>query len=223
MSIYDYMFTYGGPQLFVLFVVFVLTPLVYRFFLKQRIWRARIVSVVALWIAAVFVAYGDVFLIAREAQRLCGEEAGMRVYRTVETNGIIGPLDIREWEGKGIEYIEWGSQKHKQYFRERMVNGQYVKERVPSFISRYEVVRQEVALRLPIVWERESIVERETGQVLSEIISFSFYPGWLDSRLLGLVGFTWTPPRCDDNHVPEQGVIHHFTSELVGMTVNRHF
>lgn len=216
MNVYHYMFTYGGPQLFVLFVLFVVTPIVLRAFLRNRPWRVRLKYLAALWMVSILIAYGDVFVIAVEAKRLCSKEAGMRIFSTAETDGIAGLLGIQDVYKFGFDYVERPAPGSKKIFlRERLINGKIVSEQVTELISKYELFSERTALTLPIVKEREAIRERETGRVLGEIIAFKFYPGWLDARLLGLLGFSWSPPRCDDDYSPGLGKRIHYSSDVI--------
>ena len=222
MNIYPYMFTYGGPQLFVLFVIFVLTPIAYRVFLKLRPLRVQITAVLGFWIAAVIVAYGDVFLIAMEAKRLCGEEAGMKIYRTIKAEGILGYVSVRDHQDHGIKYVESATSSGRPLLRESIENGEYKEERIDVFTSQVQLARNETRLSVGSVRVQDLLIERSTGSMLAEIIAFEFYPGWIDSRLLGLLGFSWTPPRCDDDNVPKQGQRRHHISEFIRKTINTH-
>ena len=220
MNIYPYMFTYGGPQLFVLFVIFVLTPIAYRLFLKLWPLRMRVTSVLGFWLVAVIVAYGDVFLIAMEAKRLCGEEAGMKIYRTMETEGILGYSSARDLQDHGIKYVESATSAGRPFLRTSIENGEYKEERINRFASQVELKGEEVPLSSSIVRQRNLLIERSNGSVLSEVVAFKFYPGWIDRRILGLLGVSWAPPRCDDDYVPKQGYIRNFNSDLVIKTIN---
>ena len=220
MNIYLYMFTYGGPQLFVLLVIFVLTPIGYRKFLKKRPMRVRIISVLGIWVGTVIVAYGDVFVIALEAKRLCGDEAGMKVYRTIQADGILGYVSVRDHQGHGIKYVESATSSGRPLLRESIENGEYTEERIDTFTSQVQLARNETRRTIGIVRVQDLLIERSTGSMLAEIIAFEFYPGWIDSRLLGLLGFSWTPPRCDDDYVPRQGHRRHHISEFIRRTIN---
>jgi hypothetical protein len=215
MDLYHYMFTYGGPQLLVMFMVFVVTPLLLRTLLKNRSWPIRIKYLTILWVATILIGYGDVFAIAVAAKKLCSEEAGMRVYSTGRTDGISGSLSIHDLNKYGFTYIESGHPEFGLAYRERIVNGKYLRQPVQKFSAQYELVDETLELTLPIVKKREFIRERDTGRILGEVVAFKFYPGWLDSRLIGFLGFSWTPPRCDDDYHPAPGAIHHYSNDFV--------
>ena len=202
--ILDYMFTYGGPELLVLFTVFIVTPVVYLCGLNQLRWRYRICAILGLWLAAIAVGFTDVYLIAREARRLCTEEAGLRVYKAVTIEGLAGLFDIEHWQNFGLHYVEY-ARPGKKVYRETMENGVAQKQLVDEFISDYEYVVISKPLEQPIVKNQRTIQNRTNGEVLAETVGFGFFPGWIDRRLVGALGFAWTAPICDGNYPPRRG------------------
>ncbi|TAJ95664.1 MAG: hypothetical protein EPO31_01280 [Gammaproteobacteria bacterium] len=198
------MITYGGPALFVAAVVVIITPLLYVLALKRFRLGVKIAGIVALWTLAIFVAYWDVYQISKEARRLCKEEAGLHVYKTVEAEGFLGyATDIEYWSEYGFKYVEGLYKNNKT--RLTLQNGEIVRETIPEYVSRYQYVTDSKVLTMPFVQGKDIIKDRETDEILGEIVAFTIYPGWLDSRLLGLLGFTWIPPRCDGDYPPERG------------------
>lgn len=220
MELYPYLLTYGGPQLFVLLVLFVVTPVIYRRYLKVRARRFRIMWLAGLWFGAVVIAYGDVFLIAWQAERLCREDAGLKVYRTLHAEGVLGGVSLRDLQDIGIKYVEWRTPMGRPTKRESYENGEYKYERINDFKSQVELAWQDLPRSNSIVESKTLLKERSSGNVLGEIIAFEFYPGWLDSRLLGLVGLSWAPPRCDDDYPPRQEKRIYYTNDLIRKTIN---
>lgn len=211
---WDYMITYGGPELFLVFVAIVLTPIIYRLILKRFKLVVKITGIFSLWVIAIFIAYWDVYQIAKEAERLCREEAGLHVYKTVEAEGFLGSSSIEYWSKYGFKYVEMEFIGGKKY-RNSLVNNKITREEVKEIFSRYEYVGDSEELELPFTRDKKMIRVRKTGEVLGEIISFAVYPGWLDSYLLGVIPATWSPPRCDDNYIPENQKAIHSYSDLV--------
>ena len=76
---WDYMITYGGPELFMAFVVIIITPFIYWLVLKRSKLAVKITSILLVWVVAIFIAYWDVYQISKEAERLCRKEAGLHV------------------------------------------------------------------------------------------------------------------------------------------------
>jgi len=94
-------------------------------------------------------------------------------------------------------------------------NGEVVRETISEYISLYQYVTDSVVLEVPFNRDTKIIKDRQTGEVLGEIVSFAVYPGWLDSRLLGILGFTWIPPRCDGNYSPIRGKTTLYGDDLI--------
>lgn len=208
------MITYGGPELFVAFVVIFITPIVYLLILKRFRFSVKLVGIVALWIIAVFVAYWDVYQISKEARRLCKEEAGLHVYKTVEAESFLGSVvGIENWSKYGFQYVEglYKGQKTRVMYKEDKV----VYETIPEYTSQYQSLSEEKVIKGSFVKTRRVILDRQTGEILGEEIAFKVYPGWLDSRLLGVLGFTWIPPRCDGDFSPEPGKTTFYYEDLI--------
>ena len=87
--------SYGGPELFVAFVILVATPVLWGLVFRHFQFQVNLVAIGLLWIGAVVAAYWDVYLISREAERLCREEAGLHVQKMVEAEGFLGTSDIK--------------------------------------------------------------------------------------------------------------------------------
>ena len=198
------MISHGGPELFVAFIVAVITPILYRLVLRRFRLGVRIISILVLWAFTIVVAYWDVYQISKEARRLCKEEAGLHVNKTVEADGFLGSVSgIEKWSIYGFQYVEglYKGQKSRAVISE----GGILYETVPEYSSRYQSISEDEKLKEGLVKNKRAIVDRDTGEVLGEEIAITVYPGWLDSRLIGILGFTWTPPRCDGDYFPERG------------------
>ncbi len=215
---WDYMITYGGPELFMAFVVIIITPFIYWLILKRFKLAVKITSILLVWVVAMFIAYWDVYQISKEAERLCREEAGLHVYKTVEAEGLVGLSSIDYWSQYGFEYLEKesiGGQKT----RFMLVDGEVVFEEVEDFLSRYEFFTKLEVIEKPFNRGRKIIKDRQTGEVLGEIVSFAVYPGWLDSRLLGILSFSWSPAGCDGDYAPEPQKSTLYIDDLVGAVI----
>src|SRR3989338_1034007 len=110
------MISHGGPELFVAFVVVVITPCLYRLVLRRYQFGLRMLSIIVLWAVAILVAYWDVYQISKEARRLCKEEAGLHVYKTVEAEGFLGDISIDYWAKYGFEFVESLYRRNKPRF-----------------------------------------------------------------------------------------------------------
>lgn len=195
------MISYGGPELLLLFVVFIVTPIAYRLFLKKLERKKRIICIASLWAITFLVGYTDVILISLKARKLCREEAGLHVYKTVEAEGFLGAFSIDYWSKYGFKYVEGLYSGNKTRFT--IYQGKIIREAIPIYISRYEYVHESQVLKTPFTRDKYMIRDRQTGEILGEIVAYYVYPGWLDSRLLGIFGFSWSPPRCDGDYKPK--------------------
>jgi len=197
-SIWDYAVSYGGPSLFMTAVFVVVLPLVYFKFARPRIqrWPPRIAVLLGVWVVAWCVAYGDVLWIAREAKRLCEEEAGLRVYGVAKATGFAGASDIRFWKARGFDFVEViHPAGHSTVFE--MHDQLPVKYRKPIPISRYEYKTKFESSNSAVQEKREMIFDRVTGQVLGEIVVFRPNLGALDRLASTYFGAAYAPKLCD--------------------------
>jgi hypothetical protein len=137
----DYLITYGGPEILVAVVVLLITPLAYFAILRRVAVWVRISAIALLWGGTIHLAYWDVYQIAKEAERLCREEAGLHVYRTVEAEGLLGLSSIEYWAQFGLKYVEFDFGREK--FRYTLAGGRVEKTPVNEFRSRYELTHRE--------------------------------------------------------------------------------
>src|SRR3990172_9133686 len=134
------MISHGGPELFVAFIVAVITPILYRLVLRRFRLGVRIISILVLWAFTIVVAYWDVYQISKEARRLCKEEAGLHVYKTVKAEGFICSTNIDYWAKYGFQYVE-SLYKEGKKTRFTLNQGKVTSETIPAYISRYEYAR----------------------------------------------------------------------------------
>ena len=101
------MISYGGPELLLLFVVFIVTPIAYRKYLKRLERKKRIICISALWAITFLIGYTDVIYISLKARMLCREEAGLHVYKTFKTDRVYADITQAEkWLSIGFNYVE---------------------------------------------------------------------------------------------------------------------
>lgn len=220
MDLYPYMLTYGAPQLFVTAILFFGTPLLWRTYLKRYQLKRKILGILALWAGGIVVAYGDIFIIAIHARQLCNSEAGLKVYRTAEATGILGYPWLRELEDIGITFVESQLLGIGPKYRIVVLRGRQETFEIAGFISEVEYRTKDTPRGRHITESSERLLRRDNGQLLAEIVAFKFYPGWLDTVLIGLFGLSWAPARCDDAYPPRKGKRTHFSMDLINMTVN---
>ena len=196
-TIWDYVVTYGGPSLFMTAVFVVVLPLVWFKLARPRLrrWPSRLALMLAVWIAAWLIAYGDVLMIAREAKRVCEAEAGLRVYRTVEVEGFAGTNDIRKWSEYGFRFVE-NQDQSGDVRRYEMVEGHVVVTSGVELRSKYQYKPTTSVLPYGIVRRAEQVRGINTNELLGERVMFGLPAGWVDSQFVDKLGFRRTPVWC---------------------------
>ena len=115
MPVYKFLPTYseyflpgGGPQLFMWFVFLVVLPIAYFAIIRPLFATGmkRAVAVVAFLTVCIVTAYWDVAAIAWQAQRLCTQEAGLQIFKTVKVEGFAG-AGGEDLLRKGFGYLEY--------------------------------------------------------------------------------------------------------------------
>jgi hypothetical protein len=146
----------------------------------------------------------DVYAIGVEAKRLCREQAGLHVYRTVEADGLLGwGLGKRETE-HGFKFAEsGGGDKMSRY---TIQDGKVIHQRVNDFVSRYQYRTGDNHLVIGKHFERSSdqVIDRQTKEVLGELVVLSIFPGWFDNLAIALTGTGsgFSPWRCGEEPPP---------------------
>ena len=199
-------FTMCTPIIVLFFVVpvsgltiFWITGIINRILSRQtgRLKRLGISAALTtlLSMALAVVMFWDVYQTGQQVKQLCNEQGGLHIYRTVKTEGFLGS-GFKQWLEYGFSYIEYAEFRKK--YRLTMVNGKATKEEVDSFISQYEVGHERVVLNNYIAKEREYVKDRQSDEVIGELVYFKIYPGWVDKGFLGSTGLTFIPWICGD-------------------------
>lgn len=178
----------------------------YRWVLRrlESKWLRRLTVVLAATTVATAPLW-DVYAIGVEAKRLCREQAGLHVYRTVAADGLLGwGLGKRETE-HGFKFAESGGTLNRK-FRDVMKDGKVVSEQVDEFISRYQYKTGDnhVVIGKHFARSSDQVIDRQTKEVLGELIVLSIYPGWFDNIAIALTGTGsgFSPWRCGEEPPP---------------------
>jgi hypothetical protein len=184
--------------------------------------RARTAMLVSVALVVATVPLWDVFVLSFEAQRLCREQAGLKVYRTVEAEGFLGDSGIEIWSKYGYRYVESGGTLGRK-FRDTMKHGKAVSDRVDEYISRYQLRAGDMHRVVGRYFSRTSqqVIDRGTGEVLGELVVFGIYPGWLDNIAIAATGMGsgFAPWHCGDEPSPGSGVLRLGGSDVVRATI----
>lgn len=171
----------------------------------------------AVWMTLALVVltlpFWDVYMIGRDAERLCKEQGGLHVYKAVEVEGFRG--SIENWEKLGFSYIEsfWVGPDKKKY-RYRMVNGEKVTEEISEFASRYGIKGKKYEV-IGRNFGKNSIgvADLYTGEFLGELTILNIHPGRFDGFFLKMASSGPVVWHCGDE--PPAGRIDKLTFQDV--------
>lgn len=169
--------------------------------LRRRV-RAVAVLLVGVVLAWEVLWNADIVYLSWLADRHCEAESGLHVYRTVRTDGFLGDSSIDYWSDYGFAYVEKLKPRGDggaPVVRYVMEDGELTWQRHTTLRSRYEysgLAMQRAGYQLER--RREQVRERETGEVLGELVSFAIYPGQFDRLVLALLPGAWQPWTCGD-------------------------
>jgi hypothetical protein len=183
--------------------------------------RHRAALMLPATLIATIVPFWDVFAISYEAQRLCREQAGLKVYRTVEAEGFLGDSGIEIWSKYGFQYVEsGGGDKMSRY---TIKDGSVMHERVHVFKSRYQLVTGDTHKVIGQFLSKSSqrVIDRESGETLGEIVVFGIFPGRFDNAILALTGTGsgFSPWHCGDEPPAGSDVLRLGGSDVVKATI----
>ena len=135
----DFFATSWGPEIFLLLVALFIFP-VFCWKVSRNVAEGKRAKVVwGFIIGAVVLAFGDVVVIGAQGFWVCTHEAGLRVYKTVKTDGYVSIyaqlVDLRH---SGFSYMEDSVNSTVKY-RYTMEDDKLKTEVIPEFTSRYEL------------------------------------------------------------------------------------
>lgn len=160
---------------------------------KPLKWRSVILPAVMIPISFV-VAFWDVYFIGQQATKLCKEQAGLHVYKTVEADGVSGIYNIKYWSEYGFKFIENIDIGNK--IRYTYVGGKSKVELVDKFNSKYAIVNNNIKISNRIFVVKYLSINIETNEILGDLAYVVVYGGWADMLFYNLTGFTYSPWSC---------------------------
>jgi len=183
-----YMTDLGKMAYVVLYLPLVLGLL--WFFYRKIFRKARLawLAMVVLAFPLLTLPFWDVYMISRDAERLCKEQGGLHVYKTVEAEGFLGSSSMKFWSEYGYQYVEnGGGEKMSRY---TMQNGKVTHQRIQKFISRYAsgTGDNHKIISKSISRSSEQTFDLQTNEILGELVIFNIHPGRFDGILLRLAG-----------------------------------
>jgi len=187
------------PLLIIIALLIIMIPMfMFDHWIKTR--RVKIPKITIILILIILgieiYLFKDVYWIGQEAKRLCDEEGGLHVYKTVEVNGFAGTSSIEYWSKQGFEFVEHGSPQGKLY-KLTMENGHVNKQEINIYSNPYHINTREDEILNRYMGKSEYVVSnRKTGEILGKLVKIFIYPGKIDAYLWGKTGFTFIPWVC---------------------------
>lgn len=140
-----------------------------------------------LGLVLITLPFWDVYMIGRDADRLCSEQAGLHVYKTVEADSFRGGGNIVKLSKYGFVYAESYGVGGKVY-RRKVIDGQLDRKVVGDFSTRYEIGgRGYQVISKSIASNALQTVDLEKKEVLGELVTLNIHPGIFDGVLLKFV------------------------------------
>lgn len=147
--------------------------------------RAKSIATIVSLLAFILIPTADEFAGKWYFDSLCKNEAGTKIYKSIEDiEGMFtGGFPFSELEKLGYKFREY--EFLGKYYREsRAKNGKGIKEEIPQPTTRYLVKGggwQEV--RLGVRMDEQQIVDTQTGETLARYTNFSYGGGWVSDML----------------------------------------
>ena len=129
----------------------------------------------------------DVLVISIKANHLCRTQGGIHVFKTAQADSVlVGNIAALAPHGfKFTEDVGAGGNK----FRYRLQNGKVVEEPIESFTARYRNGGGEFqALDNRFAKTVYKLIDTTNDEVLSNLVTFSIYPGLFDAIVLSTLG-----------------------------------
>ena len=132
--------------------------------------------------------FWDVYMIGRDAERLCREEGGLHVYKVVEADSFRGGGNIVKLSEYGFAYAEAIGLGGKIY-RRKVKDGKLIRNVIDDFTTQHSIGgRGYQVITSSISSNALQTVDLETGEILGDLVSLNIHPGRFDGLLLRLVG-----------------------------------
>ena len=165
----------------------------------------RIVSLFIISVPLLTFPLWEALSISYEAEKLCKEKGGLHVYKTVEAEGLLGGWGIETASKYGFSFVESGGGKYMN--RETMKDGEVIRESITEYKSRYQVQTGVDSKRIGHRFRRSSsrVIDRETTEVLGELVTIGIYPSRFDLIVLSLLPVEYDGWRCGDEAPEGQG------------------
>jgi hypothetical protein len=172
---------------------------------EDKPWRVQWLAIggttLGLLLLVAVGLFWDVYLIGQRAKELC-RETGLVVYRKASAESFLGDINIEYWSRDGFKFLEY--RINEKILRISFNGDNSSKEWVQVPASQFELVRTTAAptgermgsADQKIRQHVSRLIERSSGDILGQLVEYSFRPGWLDRTAISITGFTANPWRC---------------------------
>ena len=136
--------------------------------------------------------------ISYQAEKLCKEQGGLHVYKTAETDSLLGPASTKRWIDYGFSYIERSGPNNRRY-RFTMKNGNEISEEITEYTSRY-ISRGGGFERVNKYFARTRYIveDQHNHDILGDLVIIIIYPSNFDLFFLSLLSIEFNPWHCGD-------------------------
>jgi len=149
---------------------------------------AKVIAILVFLLLAYAIPLGDVTVHSMAMAKVC-PNAGLHVYKQVKVDGYFDPsasdqiLDLYPYQF--IEYTRPGARERIIHV-ERSQDKRTIKSTLDTPAARYEIKYEGWGINkdLGVSVLRDSVINRNTNEVLGERLLFNPIPGWLDRVLV---------------------------------------
>ena len=157
---------------------------------------------IALALVLLTLPFWDVYMIGRDAGRLCKEQGGLHVYKTVEAEGIAS-FGSEYWLLYGFKYVEHagiGPDKYLKKYRDTFEDGKIISKEIPEITVNFDSKTGDnhKVITKRISRSSEQTVDLKGDEILGELVTFNIHPGRFDGILLKLMGSGPVVWHCGD-------------------------
>ena len=158
--------------------------------------RARLGVMFAIIVAVWAIPYGDHTLGKIQFILLCGEDSGLRVFRTA-----MNVEGFRSLSGSANTPIQLGYKFFEKITSDGSIiryevgdKGQITEQRKATPRSRYLVSRKETSISMQIIRIEDVIVDLKTNERLAEFVQYGHRGGWLNRQFAAMHAYRVSCP-----------------------------
>ena len=172
--------------------------LIYWFIFRRISTKAvRIFGLFAVSLIFMTIPLWEAISVSNAAERLCKEQGGLHIYKTATADSFLGGGGIEYWSKYGFQFLEIGGPQDKKY-KLTIKDGKEFRQEISEFESQYQI-QTDVRVAIPHPNIRGSavrVIDRMTGETLSQLLKLVIYPTRFDRLALSLLQVEFNPWIC---------------------------